>query len=76
MNEVETNTEGVKMHTWRAVRRRNLRMLRKQTRSIVLLMALMEAMRVGPVQIVFAGKDGYPAKGPEDYGVRRKLSAR
>lgn len=32
-------------------------------------MALIEAMRVGPVQMVYAGKQGYPAPGPEDFGV-------
>lgn len=32
-------------------------------------MALMEALRVGPVQIVLAGKEGYPARGEEDFGI-------
>lgn len=43
--------------------------MRRQTRKIVLLMALIEALRHGPAQLVFAGKDGYPAMGEEDYGI-------
>ena len=64
-----TNEDGVKMQSWHSVRRYNMRKLRKNTRHIVLLMALIEAMRVGPVQMVYAGKQGYPAPGPEDFGV-------
>ena len=44
-------------------------MMRKQTRTVVLLMALMEALRVGPAQLVFAGKDGYAAPGENDFGI-------
>lgn len=54
---------------WRFIRRSNLMMMRKQVRSVVLLMALMEAMRVGPMQLIFAGKEGYPAKGEDDFGI-------
>ena len=54
---------------WRHVRRYNLRMMRKQVRTIILFMALMEAIRIGPVQMVFAGKEGYPAAGEDDFGV-------
>lgn len=45
--------------------------MRKQVRSVVLFMALLEAIRVGPVQIVFAGKDGYsyPAPAKDDFGI-------
>ncbi|EXJ88218.1 hypothetical protein A1O1_05148 [Capronia coronata CBS 617.96] len=57
------------VESWQQIRRQNLRMMRKQVRSIVLLMALIEAIRVGPVQIVYAGRQGYPAPGPEDYGI-------
>jgi hypothetical protein len=45
-------------------------MMRKQVRYIVLLMALIEALRVGPIQIVYAGKHGYPAPAEDDFGVR------
>lgn len=76
MNETEMTVDGVKMHTWRAVRKQQMRKLRKQTRSIVLFMALTEAMRVGPVQIAMAGQEGYPKPGPKDYGVCRLLSQR
>lgn len=44
-------------------------MMRKQVRSVVLLMALMEALRVGPVQLVYAGREGYPAAGEDDFGI-------
>jgi len=54
---------------WKSVRRYHLRMMRKQVRTIVLFMALMEALRVGPLQLVYAGKHGYPEPGPEDFGV-------
>ena len=50
-------------------RRENLRVMRKQTRTVVFLMALMEALRVGPAQLVFAGKEGYDAPGPNDFGI-------
>jgi len=29
----------------------------------------MEALRVGPIQLVYAGKHGYPEPGPEDFGI-------
>jgi hypothetical protein len=58
------------VETWRDIRRYNLRMMRKQVRYIVLLMALIEALRVGPIQIVYAGKHGYPAPAEDDFGVR------
>jgi hypothetical protein len=45
-------------------------MMRKQVRQIVLLMSLIEALRIGPLQIVYAGSHGYPAKSPEtDFGI-------
>ncbi len=31
-------------------------------------MALMEALRVGPLQMVFAGKEGYNQRGEQDFG--------
>lgn len=69
LQETVTTEDGVKMYTWRAVRRQHLRMLRKQTRTIVFFMALIEALRVGVVDIVYAGHNGTKAPGPEDYGV-------
>jgi hypothetical protein len=61
------------MQTWHSVRRENLRRLRKNTRHIVLLMAMIEAIRAGPVQMVYAGKQGYAPRGPEDFGVCKTL---
>lgn len=63
-------TSAPDVEDWKRIRRHNLRMMRKQVRSIILLMALMEAMRVGPIQIVYAGRHGYPAPAEDDYGVR------
>ena len=54
---------------WKAIRRYNLRMMRKQVRHVVLMMALIEALRVGPIPIVYAGKHGYPAPAETDFGV-------
>lgn len=54
---------------WKTVRRFHLRMMRKQIRSVVLMMALMEALRHGPLQLAYTGKRGFPEPGPEDFGV-------
>lgn len=62
-------TSAPDVQDWKTVRRYHLRMMRKQVRSVVLFMALMEALRVGPIQLVYAGKQGYPEPGPEDFGV-------
>jgi hypothetical protein len=62
-------TSAPDVEDWKSVRRYHLRMMRKQVRSVVLFMALMEALRVGPIQLVYAGKQGYPEPGPEDFGV-------
>ena len=69
LQETLTTENGVKMYTWRAVRRQQLRKLRKQTKSIVFFMALMEVLRVGAADIVYGGKHETHARGPEDYGV-------
>jgi len=69
LQETETTEDGVKMYTWRAVRRQHLRALRKQTRTIVFFMALIEILRVGVVDMVYAGKHDTKAPGPEEYGV-------
>ena len=47
----------------------NIRQMRSQTRQIIFFMALMEGLRHGPVQMVFAGKEGYDAPGAEDFGI-------
>ncbi|KAI9879246.1 MAG: hypothetical protein M1823_006858, partial [Watsoniomyces obsoletus] len=53
-----------------ASRRYNIFLMRAQIRRVVLLMALMEALRVGVPQLVFAGKkDQYPAPGEDDFGI-------
>jgi hypothetical protein len=67
---VETRRERHAKFFARFSNRRDVfRALRRQTRHIVLLMALMEALRVGPAQIVLAGKDGYPPRGEDDFGI-------
>ncbi|KAK5092179.1 hypothetical protein LTR70_005834 [Exophiala xenobiotica] len=69
LQETETTEDGVKMYTWRAVRRQHLRALRKQTRTIVFFMVLIEILRVGVVDMVYAGKHDTRAPGPEEYGI-------
>ena len=69
LQETETTEDGIKMYTWRAVRRQHLQMLRKQTRVIVFFMALIEILRVGAVDMVYRGKHDTLAPGPEDFGV-------
>jgi len=69
LQETITTEDGVKMYTSRAVRRQYLSKLGKQTQTIVFFMALIEVLRVGVTDIVYAGKHGTKAPGPEDYGV-------
>ncbi|KAK5197026.1 hypothetical protein LTR99_000619 [Exophiala xenobiotica] len=57
------------MEDWKKIRKYHLRNMRKQVRQVVLLMALMEAIRVGPIQLVYEGKHGYPAAGEDDFGI-------
>jgi len=54
---------------WRSVRRTYLRGLRKQTRMVILLLALLQALKTGPAEIVYAGRDGYPGPGKDDHGI-------
>ncbi|KIV89740.1 hypothetical protein PV10_07120 [Exophiala mesophila] len=54
---------------WQTVRRFHFRMMRKQVRSVIFMMALMEALRHGPLQLAYSGKHGYPQPGPEDFGI-------
>ncbi|OAP63272.1 hypothetical protein AYL99_02499 [Fonsecaea erecta] len=68
-NALPSPTSTPDVEDWKKIRRFNLRMMRKQIRCVVLLMALVEALRVGPLQIVYAGKHEYPAPGEDDYGI-------
>ncbi|OQV01722.1 hypothetical protein CLAIMM_07024 [Cladophialophora immunda] len=68
-NALPSPTSTPEVEDWKKIRRFNLRMMRKQIRCVILLMALMEALRVGPLQIVYAGKHEYPAPGEDDYGI-------
>ncbi|EXJ87022.1 hypothetical protein A1O3_03979 [Capronia epimyces CBS 606.96] len=68
-NGLPSPSSSPDVESWGQIRRHHLRMMRKQVRSIVLLMALIEAIRVGPVQMVYAGRQGYAAPGPEDFGI-------
>jgi hypothetical protein len=76
VNDLPQPSSTPDVETWRDIRKYNLRMMRKQVRSVVFFMALLEAIRVGPVQIVFAGKDGYsyPAPAKDDFGVSVHIS--
>ena len=67
----DTDVEQTEMPTIARFAHRidNIRQMRKQTRRVVLLMALMEALRVGPTEIVFAGKNGYAPPGEDDFGI-------
>ncbi|KAH0848359.1 hypothetical protein AYO21_04385 [Fonsecaea monophora] len=68
-NALPSPSTTADVEDWKKIRRFNLRMMRKQIRCVVLLMALMEALRVGPLQIVYAGKHDYPAPAEDDYGI-------
>lgn len=58
-----------KIEHWRYSRRSNIMDMRRQVRTIVFFMALMEGIRVGPMQMVFAGKDDFPPRGADDFGI-------
>jgi hypothetical protein len=66
-------TSAPDVEDWKTIRKYHLRRMRKQIRSVVLLMALMEAVRVGPLKLVYAGREGFPAPGEDDFGVRLQL---
>jgi hypothetical protein len=61
--------ESSKAGDWLKVRRSYLRSLRCQTRTVILLLALTEALKHGPLELVYAGRQGFPAPGENDYGV-------
>lgn len=61
--------DGTEMRTWHSVRMENLRNMRKMVKRVLLYMALIEALRVGPDMIVFAGQKGYPDKSCNDFGI-------
>ncbi len=62
--------DGSKPEHWLKTRRFYIRSLRYQTRSVILLLALTEALKHGPLELVYAGHEGFPAPGPQDFGVR------
>ncbi|KIV84999.1 hypothetical protein PV11_00740 [Exophiala sideris] len=62
-------TTATDVDDWKKVRKEHLRTMRRSVRHIVLLMALMEAIRVGPIQLVFTGKHGFPEAGQDDFGI-------
>ncbi|KAK5283399.1 hypothetical protein LTR55_012100 [Exophiala xenobiotica] len=57
------------MEDWKKIRKYHLRNMRERVCHVILLMALMEAIRVGPVQLVYEGKHGYPAARDDDFGI-------
>lgn len=63
--------ETPKAGDWLKVRRFYIRNLRCQTRSIILLLALTEALKKGSLELVYAGRQGFPPPGENDYGVSR-----
>ena len=63
-----TASSGVQ--NWKQIRRYHFFMMRRQITVIVLMMALMEILRVGPTELLYAGRNGYPPPGKDDYGVR------
>ncbi|KAK5188742.1 hypothetical protein LTR47_011547 [Exophiala xenobiotica] len=56
------------MEDWKKIRKYHLRNMRERVCHVILLMAWMEAIRVGPVQLVYEGKHGYPAAPDDDFG--------
>ncbi|KAI1627457.1 hypothetical protein EDD37DRAFT_606269 [Exophiala viscosa] len=62
-------TTATDVDDWKKIRKEHLRTMRRSVRHIVLLMALMEAIRVGPIQLVFTGKHGFPDAGQDDFGI-------
>jgi len=61
--------DSTKPENWLTVRRFYLRSLRSQTRTVILLLALTEALKHGPLELVYAGREGFPAPGEQDYGI-------
>jgi hypothetical protein len=64
-----TAGDNPKADDWLRVRRFYIRSLRCQTRSVILLLALTEALKHGPLELVYAGRQGFAAPGENDYGV-------
>jgi hypothetical protein len=65
--------DSSKAGDWLKVRRSYIRGLRCQTRSVILLLALTEALKHGPLELVYAGRQGFAAPGENDYGVSQSL---
>ena len=54
---------------WLKTRLFYIRSLRVHARSVILLLALTEALKHGPLELVYAGRKGFAAPGENDYGV-------
>jgi len=54
---------------WLSTRRSYIRGLRCQTKSVILILAMWEAMERSSLKLVYAGRHGYPAPGADDYGI-------
>jgi hypothetical protein len=61
--------EDGEVKEWLQIRRQRIRALRLQTKHVILLLALREALKQSPMQLVYAGRHGYPEAGKEDFGV-------
>jgi hypothetical protein len=61
--------ETPKADDWLKVRCFYILSLLRQTRSIILLLALTEALKKGPDELVYAGRLDFPPPGENDYGV-------
>lgn len=64
-----STADSAKPEQWMKVRIHYIRSLRHQTRSVILLLALIEALKHGPAELIYAGRHGFPAAGEQDYGV-------
>jgi hypothetical protein len=61
--------ETPKADDWLKVRRFHIDNLRCHTRCIILLLAFTEILKKGPLELVQAGRQGFPPPGEDDYGV-------
>lgn len=68
-NALPAADDSSKAGDWLKVRCSHIRSLRCQTRSVILLLALTEALKHGPLELVYAGRQGFAAPGQNDYGV-------
>jgi len=54
---------------WARLRRRHLRDLRRQTKSIIIFLALRECMTHSPMQLAYSGRHGFPGPSEDDFGI-------